>query len=341
MEDVARLAGVHQTTVSRALRNDRRVSPEVRARVEAAAGKIGYRPNPLLAALGTMRRQRAATENQPTLAFIRQASPARGLVDGGHLPGARAAAAQRGYKLEEFVIDGDLHARRLDTILKTRNIQGAILGPLPEAHGYFQLDWTQFSTVVIEYSFIEPAFDRVVTDSYNTMRLALAECRHRGFSRLGLALAQVVDERNEGLLCAAYALAARRDPGLANIPPLILPSWNEKTFAAWLKRNHPEVIISSNTLLPQIEQYLRTEGIRIPTDVGVINLNVNPATQPHSGVCQDAHAIGAQAARLVIEKLNHNDRGVPASRMTILTDGRWHDGKTMLAEKPGQHAGKM
>ncbi|MEO1987282.1 MAG: LacI family DNA-binding transcriptional regulator [Martelella sp.] len=43
--DVARRAGVSQSTVSRTFRGDIHVSNEVRARVEAAAEELGYRPN--------------------------------------------------------------------------------------------------------------------------------------------------------------------------------------------------------------------------------------------------------------------------------------------------------
>lgn len=43
--DVAREAGVSQATVSRVLNGRTNVSPEVRAQVEAAIAKLGYRPN--------------------------------------------------------------------------------------------------------------------------------------------------------------------------------------------------------------------------------------------------------------------------------------------------------
>jgi DNA-binding LacI/PurR family transcriptional regulator len=43
MRDVARLAGVSHQTVSRVLNDSPRVSPESRARVEAAVGQLGYR----------------------------------------------------------------------------------------------------------------------------------------------------------------------------------------------------------------------------------------------------------------------------------------------------------
>ena len=183
---------------------------------------------------------------------------------------------------------------------------------------------------MIEYSFTEPAFDRVVTDSYDTMNTAIRECRKRGYTRIGLAILQFVDERNEGLLCAAYSLAKERDPGMAPLVPLLIPQWDAKAFRGWFKREKPQVVISSNFLLPQIEECLRQLKLRVPDQIGLVNLNLLPDQQHYSGVCQDAPAIGAMAARLVIEKLSHNDRGIPNSRITMLTDGHWIEGRTLL-----------
>jgi len=49
--DVARLAAVAPITVSRALRNPEKVSPEKRARIQAAVERTGYRVNPFASAL--------------------------------------------------------------------------------------------------------------------------------------------------------------------------------------------------------------------------------------------------------------------------------------------------
>jgi DNA-binding LacI/PurR family transcriptional regulator len=54
-EDVARLAGVSKTTVSRAFAPESSISPDKKARVIEAAKKLGYRPNALARSLRTTR----------------------------------------------------------------------------------------------------------------------------------------------------------------------------------------------------------------------------------------------------------------------------------------------
>lgn len=56
--DVARLAGVSQATVSRALRDDPKVAAATKAQVRAAADALGYSPNPIGRALAVGRSTR-------------------------------------------------------------------------------------------------------------------------------------------------------------------------------------------------------------------------------------------------------------------------------------------
>jgi len=53
LSDVAQLAGVSPITVSRALRGERAVAPELVAKVRAAADRLGYLPNPAARALAS------------------------------------------------------------------------------------------------------------------------------------------------------------------------------------------------------------------------------------------------------------------------------------------------
>lgn len=55
LEDIAKLAGVSRSTVSRVINNDPNVSPRSRARVQATIDKVGYRPNAAARALASHR----------------------------------------------------------------------------------------------------------------------------------------------------------------------------------------------------------------------------------------------------------------------------------------------
>jgi DNA-binding LacI/PurR family transcriptional regulator len=60
----------------------------------------------------------------------------------------------------------------------------------------------------------------------------------------------------------------------------------------------------------------RRQRLEIPGDLGIGNLNAFE-DKSITGIVQNPGAIGAAAVRLVIDKLNRNDRGVPALRQTI------------------------
>ena len=60
LQDVAREAGVSPITVSRALRGQRSVDPELVARVQAAAERLGYVPDPAARALASSRSSNVA-----------------------------------------------------------------------------------------------------------------------------------------------------------------------------------------------------------------------------------------------------------------------------------------
>ena len=69
LQDVADKAGVHRSTVSLALRNNARISAEVRERVQRIARELDYRTNPLVTALMRSRRTHQAAKHV-VLAYV-------------------------------------------------------------------------------------------------------------------------------------------------------------------------------------------------------------------------------------------------------------------------------
>ena len=329
MADVARAAGVHQTTVSRALSNDHRIPDATRLRIQGIAKKMNYRVNPLVSALIALRRSGQPPRFNATIAFVAH----QGLSDDGreHLAAARAMAEHRGYRVELFTLGGKgFSEARLNAILHARNIHGAIVAPLPEAHGGFRLDWDRLCSIAIEHTFTSPALDRVVHDLYSGMRTIMHECRRRVLHRVGLVLSTNGHDRTDRLNGAAYWIEQKSGRFFPVIPPLIQPTWHAATFDAWYQRHRPEAIVTSNSFLADVVRWCSRRRLRIGRDLQLINVNAKPAGSV-SGIVQNHRVIGATAARLVIEKITNNERGISESCQISHIRGTWLEGTSLRA----------
>jgi DNA-binding LacI/PurR family transcriptional regulator len=70
LADIAAQLGISKMSVSRALRGERQVSEELRARVQQMADSVGYRPDPEIAKLMTHMRRSKQVASPTTLAFV-------------------------------------------------------------------------------------------------------------------------------------------------------------------------------------------------------------------------------------------------------------------------------
>ena len=124
--DVARLAGVAQSTVSYVLTGKGAVAPETRERVLRAAETLNYRPNIAARWMRTRRSGRLAV-----VMPIVSGNPAR------FLTGATEAAAAGGFSLEVHSLQGGPEARRLRTleIIESGQYEGVMTPSLISATG--------------------------------------------------------------------------------------------------------------------------------------------------------------------------------------------------------------
>ena len=132
MKDVALEAGVHQTTVSLALRDHPSLPEETRTRIKALATRMGYRPDPALTALNNYRERVKSTPTAHSLGLvINLASEAHLKESHVHeqlIRSTRERANELGYSLDIFWYGRDYQrSKGLDNVLKTRAIPGLIL----------------------------------------------------------------------------------------------------------------------------------------------------------------------------------------------------------------------
>ncbi|AYG61792.1 LacI family DNA-binding transcriptional regulator [Rhizobium jaguaris] len=179
MADVARLAGVAISTVSRALANPGRVNEKTRARIDAAAKKLGYTPNAMARGL------RVGKSN--TIMIILPGSLYYGVsqVIPQVLQSINKALLQNGYNLMIANLGRDAESERhiLDLAFGG-TVRGAIIlsSKLPEVDGR-SLANAGLPTISMLLDMSDAGVPSVVTNDREAVRDATADLIHLGHRR--------------------------------------------------------------------------------------------------------------------------------------------------------------
>lgn len=336
MEDVAQAAGVHRTTVSLALRRHPRIPAATRDAVLAVAERLGYRPNPLVAALMQQQRGRRPGAGVTTLAYLTfDTAGERWRDNASYLEihdGAFARAADLGYKLEEFPLHAHgMNPKRLRDILLTRAIRGVILSPPPGAQEDVPFDVEDFAVIGIGLRIHSPLVERVSTDHYQAMRLAVSACRARGYQRLALVIGHTASARIGHRWEAAFLMEQwLHDPGQE---PLLLSgemptasSPAPRGFATWLRRHRPDAVITTTS--DRGEEWRALIERTVP-GTGLVSLGLREPNGELAGIWQNHARLGAMAVELLAAKSQRNETGGHHASDAHLVEGTWIDGTSL------------
>lgn len=329
MKDVARAAGVSAMAVSLALRRDPSIPESTRARILAVASDLGYRPNPLVSVLMARLRHRksrgreaqviAYVESFPATAPRQQRESLR-----RYRNGAAESARGHGYHLELFRLGGEgLTEPRLAQVMLARGIRGAVLAPFPQTGSILRLPWENCALATIGFSLAQPRLHRAVNHQIHSIRLALAELARCGHRRIGVVLSRHEDARVESNWISSVLLAQYEHAGTPRAFPLLHEDKIVRArLRAWLERERPEVVVSTDDIRPLLRGARRDAGQK----VGFAHLHLTAALPGCSGIDQNNERVGAAAVDLVVEQLQANQFGVPANPKTVLIEGRWEPG---------------
>jgi len=332
LQDVADRAGVHRSTVSLALRDHPRISPEVRKRVQVIAHELGYRVNPLVAALMQSRRSGSATKDV-VLAFVTSYPTRDGWQPIRHnrpdfFPGAMARARDFGYRLEPFWCkEPGVTPRRFCDILANRGITGMIIGRLPPGQSRLDLEWERFSAVALGMTLLEPRLHHVTENHFSTVARAMRCCLERGYRRVGFVFSEANDSPRVGdRWLGAYLRNQLSLPARDRLAVCPGDPADATTFAAWFRRVRPDVILATHHR--PVLAWLESMAVRVPQDVGIIDLENRPDS-PCAGVHYDPTKVGALAVEMLVGLMHRNETGVPADPHEVLLTGQWRDGSTL------------
>lgn len=311
MADVARLAGVSSSTVSRALNEPLMVKPETVDRVKAAIAKIGYTPNLLAGGLASSRSRMVALV-VPTIANSIFADTVQAITD---------RLAQAGYQTILGLSGYDpAQERDLLQAILSRRPDGVVLAGtqhLPETRAAL----LGAGVPIVEIWDMTPTpIDMLVGFSHEAVGRAVA--RHlvaKGYGRFGLVSAddQRAMTRHDGFL------GELKSAGTGEAPVVIVPapaklSLGRAAFAAMLDGGHrPDVVVcSSDTIAQGVLAEAQSRGMSIPGDVAVMgfgDLSFAAATYPSlSTVRIDGAVVGQEAATALLARLEGEAHGSPS-----------------------------
>ena len=338
MQEVARAAGVHQTTVSLALRNDPRLPEKTRRHIQETADRLGYRPDPMLAALNYYRTGRRPVKAPTTMAFLLNFRD-REEMETSHphrlfLEGARKQAEQIGYQLEVFYVGHASGAgQRIERVLKARGIAGVILAAFGDKMIKFQMNWGAFSLVRIESQQLDRSLHLVSSHQMEITREAVRHLYNLGYRRIGLAVGEREEVYLRNAFTAGYYVEVELHPDVLHLPPLLLPAGAGPAdiaplLARWAKAHEIEVIASNWAEVPEA---LRLMGRRVPKDIVVASLDLNPERGANAGMRQNHRVVGERAVEQLAILMRTNQRGLGAPHNNTLIEGDWIDGSDVPA----------
>ena len=341
--DIAEQAGVCKATVSLALRNNSRISEDMRKRIKTLAEDMGYRQNPLVTAnMAQVRRSKQGSRSMPTIGLLstwideqRDVKRVEWHIQNRFLTGAKIRVEELGFDFDYLEFDlGYYSSDRIQQVLLNRNITGLVISPLRFSNSDLNLDWSRFAVASIGFCDFLGNIPSVFYDNFRCMQDILEFLTGRGYQRIGF-ITDLENEMRGGHLWNAGFLEYQNrliDSG-NHVPILRVPKpellFEREDFDSmhrWYKQNKPDVIIAFRS---KILDYFQGLGYKVPKDFGYMVLNWSSRTDGCSGYRQCHEEMAKVAVNIVSERLYNNDRGELSKPRTTLLRGDFVDGFTI------------
>ncbi len=345
LNDIARQVGYSKNTVSLALRGDRQIPEETREKIRKVAEKLGYQPNAVVSHLMAQLRASRSLRLQAKLALVNANRDPQAFRTHPTIPtyveGCESRAEKLGYGFDRFWLhDPTLSAQRWLRILHTRGIKGLVLvGLMDTTHLPDELApvWAQLPTVVTGVRTRDPALSFCCVDHHHLALTALERALALGYKRPGLVIDDVIDALVERRFSAGYLIGQRTLLPRAQHLPVFTEQTAAQTeppgFRAWLEKHRPDVIF---TLYNNVIPWLKGAGLRVPEDIGVIQLEWRAGRPEIAGMNQHNYVTGEAAVDMVVSQIHNNETGVQEFPRATLIGATWVDGASVRQQAAGE-----
>lgn len=306
MREVADLAGVAMSSVSRVLSGHPDVSPAMRQRVMAAVESLGYQPDLLAQSL----RRRETLSVGLVVGDVSDPPQAQVAL------GAESALRARGYTMllanseHEPALDAS-HVRRF----QQRRVDGMLLSLAAEddPQTLAPLDAGETPIVLVDCELRGALGSRaraVLSDHRAGMRDAVGHLLDLGHRRIGLVLGPPLRGSRERVAGVEEAYESRGlAPAWAVVEDQLGARDGRAATESLLDAAEPPtaLVAAGEQLLAGALTELRQRGLRVGADLSLLACDESPLTQLHEPpiavVRRDADALGRRAAELLLGQI--------------------------------------
>ncbi len=306
LEEIAKLAKVSRSTVSRVINDDPKVSPATRARVKSVVQRLNYHPN--AAARGL------AAGRTGILGLVIPMGVAAVFTDPYHplvIQGVASACNTHGYSVMLWLAEPEYERRTISQILHNGIIDGVILASILLDDPLLQsLKESELPFVLIGRHPTDTHVNYVDVDNINAAREIVSY-----LLRLGRrCVATIAGPRN--MIAGADRLegyyVALRDRGSPPDPNLVIAGdfTEESGYTAMthlLPLKPDAVFAASDTMALGAIHAIQEAGLQVPEDIAVAGFDDVPlaarAHPPLTTIRQPVHRTGVVAAETLIDIL--------------------------------------
>ncbi len=322
IDEVARLAFVSRSVVSRVLNNHPNVSKEARARVLKVIEEYNYRPSSVARSLVTDR-----TFELCVLAPRRRDD----VLATGYwtlvLLGISERSLQRGYFVSITMVSADMGDEINSRMLASHAFDGFIL----IAHDVIKLVANGLRTrrtpiVLIGHDPNFPDLNSVDGDNFDGAYQAGAHLVGLGYRRMGLMLGplelqETVDRRD------GFVKALREAGRSISDAHIVVGDYSQQSgydlMRRWIEAGDPPEAVFCTSDVQAIGALLALyrAGLRVPEDVALVGYDDLPTsrytTPPLTTVHQPVYGKGEQAANIIIDQIEGKRSGVVHENLPV------------------------
>lgn len=313
LEDIAKLAGVSRSTVSRVVNNDARVSAEVRERVARIIDETNYRPNAAARSLASRRSRIVGLLIPQSMSEIFRDAWFPVMIQGA-MDGCQEADLSLTLLMESSTEPATVD-RLIERTVRSHHLDGLVISTaLADDVLCARLTAEAFPFVCIGQDPRSTA-SFVDIDNHAAARLATEHLIAHGYRRIAF----IAGHRNIVAACSRYEgyTDAMRDAGLPS-GPVCPGEFNEhRAFTAAMGLlagpERPEAIFAaSDAMAIGVLRAAQALGLRVPDDLAVMGFDgfEDDLLESHrlTTVRQPARAIGRRAIELLSELIANPEK---------------------------------